>query len=235
MSTSTLPLMSASSPDGADFISVFADLLPGEVVDARRGRKVRSYVLLALGAVLLMMIVTTVGAKIQTSTASGNLASAQSDGDRLRAQQGQYRALVTAQTKSATIQSQLRALMAGDLHWPTLLAALRSAAPARVVVTGITGSVTPAAPGLAGSATGIGATGIGVLAGTAKAIGTIALTGTAPDQNGVSAYLDALNKVTGIAVPYPAAITSAAGGVQFSANLLITSAALGGRYSGSQK
>lgn len=229
MSTSTLPSMSANSAGDADFILVFADLLPGEVVDARRGRKVRSYVLIALGVVLLMMILATVGAKIQTSVASGNLASAQSEGDRLRAQQSQFSALVAAQTKAATIQAQLRALMAGDVHWPALLAALRSAAPDRVVVTGITGSLTPAAPGASGAA------GIGVLAGNARAIGTIALTGGAADQNGVAAYLEALSGITGIAVPYPAAITRAAGGVQFSANLLITSAALGGRYSGSQK
>jgi hypothetical protein len=229
-STATSTSASASSADEADFIWVFADLLPEEVIDARRGRRVRSSVLLALGVVLLVMIVATVAARIQTSSARGSLASAQSDGQQLRAQQGQYSALVTAQTKAVTIQSQLRALMASDVGWPTLLAALRAAAPARVVVTGITGSVPLAAPGRAGIATGIG-----VLAGNAKAIGTIALTGSAPDQAGVAAYLEALSEVTGIAVPYPAAITSVAGGVQFSANLLITSPALGGRYTGGQK
>jgi hypothetical protein len=209
------------------FVSVTANLLPDEIVGARSGRKLRRIIAIALAVVVLIVAALTYFARSGTSSAQSNLDGVQSQGLQLLHEQAQYTPVVNAQSKSAAIEKQLASLMAGDVDWPKLLTAINAAAPTGVTVTGVTGNASTTAAGVA-SSTG----GASVLSTSANAaIGTIALSGVGTDPTQIAAYLDALSKVTGIEVPYPAGVSAQdGGGYTFTANLLITTQARGGRY-----
>jgi hypothetical protein len=61
-------------------------------------------------------------------------------------------------------------------------------------------------------------------------VGSLTIIGTAPDKNAVAAYIDSLAKVAGLAAPYPASLATTGHTLTFSASVIITSDALGGRY-----
>jgi Tfp pilus assembly protein PilV len=225
MSTLTLPETApAPTNEPIRFVSVFANLLPDEIVGARYGRKVRRVIVAALIALVLLIIALTVMAKMQTSSAQSALSTTEGQGTTLLHQQSQYTPVVAAQAKSVAIEKQLNALMSGDVDWPKLLTSVSSAAPAGVTVTNLTGNVSTTSASAAGGAN--------VLSTPSESIGTLSLAGVGPDGNAIATYLDALSKVPGIAVPYPAGVTAAdGGGYSFTATLIITVAAKGGRYS----
>ena len=210
------------------FVSVFANLLPDEIVDAGTGCKLRKIIAGALVFVVVLVAALAYLARSGTSSAQTNLNNVQSQGLVLLHEQAQYTPVVTAQSRSAAIERQLSALMSGDVDWPKLLTAINAAAPTGVTVTGLTGNVSTTAAGAA-SSTG----GASVLTKTpSDQIGTVALSGTGTDPTQIAAYLDALSKVAGISVPYPAGVSAQdGGGYTFTANLLITTQARGGRYS----
>ena len=227
MSTLTLPeTVPAPTHEPLRFVSVFASLLPDEIVDARRGRKVRRVIVAALVVLVLIIAGLTFMAKRQTASAQSSLNTVQDKGTTLLHQQAKYTPVVTAQAKSSAIEKQLTTLMSGDVDWTKLMAAINAAAPAGISITNLTGNVSTSTAAAGASA------GAGALTTASESIGTMTLAGTSTDQNGVASYLDALAKVPGIAVPYPAGVTAVDGGsFSFSASLIITVAAKGGRYS----
>jgi len=125
------------------------------------------------------------------------------------------------------MKAELTKLMAGDLPWKDLLATLRKSATGGVTITSVSGDTTAGAA----SATSNGAGGLGILNQSGKEqVGTLTISGSAPDKNAVATYIDTLTKVTGLAAPFPASLTGQAGKLTFSASVIITSDALGGRY-----
>jgi Tfp pilus assembly protein PilN len=118
--------------------------------------------------------------------------------------------------------------MVGDLSWTQLLATLRKSAPPGMTITNVLGSTTVGAADTAG--------GLGILNRTGKPqVGMLTISGTAVDKNSVAAYLDALTKVPGLAAAFPASVTKQGGKMLFAATVIITSDALGGRYSASSQ
>lgn len=208
------------------FVAVFADLLPDEVVASRRLGELKRRVVIGLAVLLVLLIGWYVLAMWGTSKAKDDLASAQRQTTTLQAQLRTFQPLVTAQTQSAQISSALTRLMAGDAQWTDLLTTLRASAKDGVTLTSITGSMTAGAASVGSSASGLG-----VLNQTGKQqVGTLTLTGTAPDNNTVAAYVDTLAKVKGLAAPFPASVTGTGGKLTFSVSVIITSDSLGGRY-----
>lgn len=233
MSTMTIPAAPAPAPEprsttrgSVRFVAVHANLLPDEIIEARQGRQVKRYVLIGLGA-LLALVVALYGLSLwQTSRAKDDLSQAQQQTLALQQQKRQYQPLLDAQAESDAVRVALTKLMVGDLQWKDMLTTLRSNAKDGVVVTGVTGTIAAGATGLDKQSASLD-----VLNQSGNTqIGSLTITGTARDKNAVASYVDALSKVSGLAAPYPASVTTANGTLTFSVSVIITSEALGGRY-----
>jgi Tfp pilus assembly protein PilN len=209
------------------FVAIRANLLPPEIADKRRLRQLKRRSGIALLAIVALLAGWYVLAMLQTSSAHSDLTSAQHRNRSLLTQEQQFGPVVTAQAASAAIHAQLALLMVGDVNWKTMLAALRQTASGGVQVTAVTAAIQPTAA--TGNTTGGG---LGVLNQTGKQpVGTLTISGTAPDKNAVAAFVERLAKVTGLASPFPASVSGDKSTVTFTADVIITSDAFGGRYS----
>ncbi len=229
MATTLKPPMPAASAGRAPRVPpTAANLLPVEIIESRRLRKVRRIVLSALVAFALLLGAWFGQARYQTSEARQSLSVAQSDVQRLTRQQQAFATVVAVQAESQAIRKQLAVLLANDLRWARLFSSLRKAAPADVRITAAYGSL---ASGATGAASGGGAA-VPQLPGASgeKLIGTFTVTGSGATKPAVAAYVDALETVPGLANPLLGDANEQDGAVQFTVQLDITNAALGGRY-----
>lgn len=210
-------------------LGIAANLMPNEVLVARRARSLKGYVVLGLAAMVLLLTAAFGFSWWQTSSAQSDLKAAQSQTAALLQQQAKFQPLVTAQGEASKVQQTLGQVMAGDLPWSKLLASVHSQAQHGVTVDGINGTVTVG--GSSGAAV-LGATsGLGVLNQSGQQqIGTLTITGTAPDKNSVAAFVDRLGQVKGLAAAFPASVTGPRGKLTYSVNVILTSQALGGRF-----
>ena len=232
MATTIVPPAPAPAPLPAAaatvrFVAIRANLLPEEIVAARRTRAMLRWAALGLAGLLILLVGWYGVTMWQTSRAKDGLASVQRKSAALRGQERAFTPLVTAQSQAASIRLDLTRLLDGDLQWKALLATLRTSAKGGVTITSVTGA-TLSGPG---SATGATGGGLNVLNQSGKQqIGTLTISGTAPDKNAVATYIDTLTKVPGLAAPFPANVTKQGARLIFSASVIITSGALGGRY-----
>ncbi|HVQ89814.1 MAG TPA: hypothetical protein VMU51_02150 [Mycobacteriales bacterium] len=205
---------------------IAADLLPLEVVESRRDRRVRGVVLVALASFVAVLVAWYALSAYQTSQARAALATAQQSGDAMLRQQRVYSEVVKVQAESAVITVQLASLLANDLQWSRLLDKVVASRPVGVTLTGVTGALTPTVQAAGSAAI--------VLPDTTgeRQVGTLTISGSAPDTVTVAAYVDALGKVKGLGNPLLGGVTSQSGKLtlQFTVQLDITSGALGGRY-----
>ncbi len=212
---------------GDDFriIMVTANLLPDEIVAGRRLRQLQRRIVLAFAVLLVVLISGYAVSWWQTGTAQTELSDQQTRTVSLDNQLKTYQPLLDAQAKSTRIEQALSTLMTGDLQWRDLVTELRSAARGGLTVTGVTGNVytvdQPSVPG-AGLEL-LNQSGLPV-------IGTVNVTGSAPNKNNVAAYVERLAKLPGLAAPLPASVTGEGNALTFSVDVLLTSDALGGRF-----
>lgn len=235
MSTMIVPEAAPGGPtpepaytgEGLRFVPIHANLLPEEVVAARRARTTRKRMGIGLGALAALLVVWFGFAKFQTAGARGDLEKAQAQSVTLQNTVRSYAPLVTAQSQSAAIQKSLQRLMAGDIQWVDLLATLQRTARGGITVTTVSGTVDdltdPTAPAAVNGYSVLNQSG-------EKQVGTLTVTGSAPDKNSVAAYIDALASVKGLTAPFPANVAGQRGQVTFTATILITADALGGRF-----
>jgi len=211
------------------YVAVRANLLPDELVNRRRTGALKHRVFAGLGAVLALMLVWYGITLWGTSSAKHDLSKARNQNAAMQSQQVKFKDLVSAQQTSTAIKSALAQLMAGDLQWKDMLASLRSVAPNGVKIDSISGT-TGAAAGSA--STSVAGPGLGVFNTTGKdQVGTLNITGTAANKDEVAGYVDSLATVQGLTAVYPTSATTAGSGVSFAISALITSDALGGRFS----
>jgi Tfp pilus assembly protein PilN len=203
------------------------NLLPVEIVESRRNRKVRRLVLAALAVFTALLAMWYGVSALQTTIARGTLADAESDVQRLNRQQRQFGELVQAQSESQAIIAQLSTILADDLQWTALLSSLQQAAPSDVHITMASGSLSAMSAGAAvenPQSARLPST-------TAdKLVGTLTIAGTAGSKASVAAYMDALGKVPGLADPLLSDVSSEDGTLQFTMQMDITSAAPDGRF-----
>lgn len=212
-------------------LSLRANLLPDEIVAARRVDVVRRRVLLGLVALVALLVLGYAGSWWQTHTAESDLAAAQGEATSLQNQANAFGPLVTAQSRTSSIRSQLQQVMAGDLPWKSMLTSLRASAPAGVTLTGIDGTVTAGTAATTGTAGASGTAGTQPLPAGVTPAGTLTLNGTARDQRSVADYADSLAHVKGLALPFVTNVTQGQkGSVTFGMTVVITSDALGGRF-----
>ena len=225
MATTMLPPSPAASREATGehrFVAIRANLMPEEVLSARQVVVVRKQVLLGLVAVVVALIAWYALSWWQTSSANSALEDTQRQGLALQSQQNQYTPLVQAQGQIANIRTQLEQLMVGDLPWKTMLTSVRGAAPAGLAVQSVAGAITPS--------TGTPVPNLLNDTGTAS-VGTLTISGTAPDKRTVAAYADALAKIKGVTAPLISDVQASTRPVTFTITAAITTDALGGRYS----
>lgn len=228
MSTTIVPPSGAEAPaiayegDALRLLGITANLLPPEVIDARRGKKVRRLVALILAAGLLITAGWYLYAKHQTSAAQDQLSQSQDQLVQLHHDQAKYANVVKIQADSAALKAQLAQLMTGDLQWWQLEPKLQAVAPAGLTINSVNGTISAGggAPVAAASANPLN---------TATAIGSMTIAGTAVNNSEVAAFVDALATVPGIADPFVTGTTSdGQGSTTFTITALLTKAALGG-------
>ncbi len=202
--------------------TIAANLLPAEIVDARRSRKVRRAVCAGLAGVVLALAGWFVFAVYQTSAARDDLANRQAEAQVLTRQQHAYADLVNTQAQSQAIQAQLHELFADDMDWASLITHVRDAAPNSVTISTLTasGGDDKASKVPAGSATP-----------DPDQVGTLTISGTGPNKAAVAAYVDNLARVPGLSNAYLNSANTSPNGVDYRIRVDIVKAALGGRYS----
>ena len=226
--TATMTPPPPAAPLEADplrLLPVTANLLPPEITDARRLKKTRRMVAVVVGLAVIATGGWYLVARHSASNAQGSLTAAQDRSLNLTRKEASYKKLVQVQSQTTAISNELSALMADDLPWWQLMPSLGAIAPAGVRLTSVTGSTTTSAAAAQPSAAPAAGTG------DATPIGTFTIIGTAPDKNSIAAFVDSLATVKGIANPYLTGAQAQSGGtLQFTIQVQITKAALGGRY-----
>jgi type IV pilus assembly protein PilM len=205
--------------------SLAADLLPDEVVEARRAGRARTRVLAAVGAFTVLVGAWYGVARVQTSDAQDALDATTAQAQDLQRQQHAYAGLIGTQASIAAVHGQLKGLMADDLSWRAVLAQLDAAAPAGVELSAITTTLNSGVAGAEGAQTNA----LPSMSGR-KVIGKLTVTGFGTDKPAIAAYLDALAKLSIVDSPLLTDVIRESEGLRFTAQLNVTTAALGGRF-----
>ena len=228
MATTTLmPLDPALSPQRVSrLLTISASLLPEEIVAGRRARSARAVVLVALLVVVALLGGWYAYASHQVRLASDELAGTTTEARTMQKSQTRYAEVVGVQNNTTMISKQLSALLGNDLPWATLLKNLRDTGnESGVSVLSVTGTLKTGAPGAQTNANE-------TLPSRSKArtIGTLTITGTAPDKPSIAGYVDALGHLPILANPYLTNAAQSTNDVTFSVNVDITDKALCGRF-----
>jgi Tfp pilus assembly protein PilN len=203
-------------------LPISADLMPPEIVNDRRDRKVRALVIVAVAAFTALLVGFYAITRYQTTLAEEDLANAQSEVTTLTQKQKDFKELTETKSASKKITDQLKVLLANDLQWGPLLTAIRGIAPDGVLVTGATASI--AAGDMQANPNNLPKTY------KDKQVGTLTLVGTSADKAKVAAFSEALGKVKGLGDPLVTNVAVSEDGFRYGIQVDITSAALGGRY-----
>jgi len=211
-------------------LPIAANLLPTEVVESRRARKVRRSVLVAIVALVVLLTAWYGYAVYETSVAREGLAGAQADADRAQKKQAEFNDLVQAQTQSAAMRNQLTAVMAEDLPWSSVAGPVLAKVPGGMHLAHITGNLPDPSKAAAPAVKLPSST-------DQKLIGTLTVEGQAPNKAVIAQYVDALGTVPGLANPY---VTSAVPNgdetaMVFTIQFDVTDAVLGGRFTPTKK
>lgn len=224
----TPPASVGGSPDATPFdgparmVRVSANLLPDTVIAARRLGKLKRKLGLGLLGLVGLLIVGYGFSWWQTHSARNDLNSAQNANTAMHSQLTAFGPLLNAQSQQESITSNLRLVMATDVQWRDVWNSVKAKVVPGVQLTGFAASTS-----LVTTSGG----GLDVLNHTGLLpIGTISITGTATDSRSVAAFVDGLAVTPGLASPIPSNISGSKGGVAFTINLLLTSDALGGRF-----
>jgi len=211
--------------------TISADLLPEEIVAARRARRARGWVLAILVLVIALLAVWYLYAIRQRNAADEELQVLAAQAASLqRSESTDYLDVVGVQSQITTLDRQLTTVMASDLPWAALLARLNAAAAdTGVKLTEITGALALAGTAGAAAPAGTGAT----LPSTSQdaKVGTLTLNGTAPDKPSIAAFVTMLGTLRSLANPYLTSATKTSNGqLDYSLQVDVTDAALCGRF-----
>ncbi|HEX8303928.1 MAG TPA: hypothetical protein VF612_03550 [Jatrophihabitans sp.] len=212
---------------------IVANLIPPEVLHARRVRAVRKLVAYALCVLVLMAGVGYGLAWYRSQQAADALAAEQSRTSQLLAQQKRYADVTLLQGSVAGVRTELSQLLATDVDMPVLMAAIITRLPARASISQL--AVTMSAPEGA-KATAGQATGSGTLDTSGRPhIGLISITGQAARVSDVSTLVDRLSALPGFIDPYPTSNTTNEKGTLFTVQFSIDDRLFSHRYDVSSK
>jgi hypothetical protein len=229
MATTLLPIDPAMSPERVSrILTISANLLPEETIAGRRARRVLIWV-----AVVVVLVAALCGtwfgyAYHQKQSAEQELEAATAEVRTLQVAQRDYAETVQVQNDITTLTGQLKTVMTNDLDWGALFDTLRRAgAPAGIKVGDVNGQLDAADGRGPGTSAALPSTN------PATSIGSLVVTGWAPDKQAVATYVEALAKQTTVTNPYVTSVaTDDDGGVTFSLTTAITQESLCGRFTG---
>jgi hypothetical protein len=229
MATTTLmPLDPALHPQRVNrVLTISADLLPEEVVAARRARRTRGWMLGVVALALVALGGWYAQAAHETRLANDELDASITQLTTLQRRQAGFAEVVDVQSETSRISKQLGTLLANDLPWAALLDELRTTGDdTDVTVSGISGTLTTTTEGQSGAETDALPSTSG-----AETIGKAIVTGAGPDKPAIAKYVDALSSLRTVANPYVTSVSkNESGAMSFSLNIDITSQALCGRF-----
>jgi hypothetical protein len=225
MSTSLMPMDPALSPQQVTrLLPIRANLLPAEITSRRNARRMRAFVI--AGVVLAMVALGgwSADAYHDRTLADRDLAVVNTQVAKVNGtmHDAQHQEITTIISANAAISAELKALMAHDLRWPTLLDTVRTTATKSSVSVGQISAALTEAPAGSATASSSGAT----------VVATLTLQGSGKDKKTIAGFVDNLSHITGISNPYliTASQGSDDGGYSFQASADVTSAALCGRF-----
>jgi hypothetical protein len=198
---------------------IVADLMPPEVLQQRRVKVVKRYVITGLSMLIVLLVLAYGYAFWQNQSAANALSKEQDRTSALQAQVHQYAGVTTIQGTVAGVQGQVANLMKGDVDVPALLGHVQAALPPGVTISQLAmtlnsgNAVSPAGSAQAGAAA--------LDPGTNAHIGALTISGTAHRLTDVSAFVDKLKTIAGVVEPYPASNTSSPAGVQYAVQLTL--------------
>lgn len=208
------------------------NLLPPEIEERRRFRKVQTGLGAGVVAALAAVGALTVLAAGQVGDAQDDLSATKAEGTRLQAQTNEYADVpkVVAQLEAA--EAQLGLAMGKEIRWSYFLNDISLSVPGKVWLTSMTVAqdVDSAAADAVGNPTVPGS-------GTylEPGLGSVTFAGSGYAHNDVAAWLDALAKQKGLTQPYFTSSSKELIGdessVKFTSQATITDEALSGRYS----
>lgn len=207
------------------------NLLPPEIEERRRFRKVQTGLGAAVAVALAAVGALTLLAAGQVSDAQGDLDAAKSENTTLQAKANEFADVpkVIAQVEAA--EAQLSEAMGKEVRWSYFLNDISLKVPGKVWLTSMT--VTQDVDGAAAAAAGnpTAPTDGSFLS---PGVGTVTFEGAGYRHNDVAAWLDALAKQKGLTQPYftnsSKELIGDESSVKFSSQATITDEALSGRY-----
>jgi Tfp pilus assembly protein PilN len=204
---------------------IVANLIPPELLQARRARALRKLVTAVLCLLLVLAGAGTGYAIYRSHEAAQSLAAEQSRTSQLMSEQSRYSDVTQIQGNVAQVKTQLATLMAMDVDSATLIDSLLRQLPAGASVTQL--AVTVAAP----TPTAANNNGASALDTSGQShIGTITISGQARTVADVALFVNRLNLLKGLVAPYPTTNTVNDTGAQFTVQLAVNDSLLSHRY-----
>lgn len=207
---------------------IVANLIPPEVLQARRVRAIRKLVAYALVALVLLAGVGYGYAWYRSQQAADTLSAEQSRTTALLAQQKRYADVTVLQSSVAGVRTELSTLLASDVDMAALTTAILKQLPAGASVSQLAVTMAPTA---GRQATANMSTGTGTLDTSGRThIGLVSMTGQAVRVADVSTLVDRLSTLPGFIDPYPTANTTNDKGTLFTVQFSIDDRLLSHRY-----
>lgn len=207
---------------------IVANLIPPEVLQARRVRAIRKLVAYALCALVLLAGLGYGYAFFRSQQAADTLAAEQSRTSQLLVQQKRYADVTLLQGSVAGVRTELSGLLASDVDMSAVVTSIVRQLPAGASISQL--AVTMAsAPGRQSSANLNSGTGSLDTSGHPH-IGLITVTGQANRVPDVSVLVDRLHALPGFIDPYPTSNTTNDKGTLFTIQFSIDDRLLSHRY-----
>ena len=209
-----------AAPVGTGLVALpKVNLLPPEIAEAARFRKVQAGlaggVLAAIGVVALLYV----GASSSLSEANTELAASQATGTQLQAETAKYADVTAVYAQAAAAEAMLTQAMGEEVRYSQFLNDLSLTVPENVWVKNVTFAQAAVPPALGSTEPGIG---------------TATFTGVGFKHDDVAVWLESLAKQQGYANPYFSNSTEGLIGtrktVSFTSTVTMTPDALSQRY-----
>jgi hypothetical protein len=181
---------------------IVVNLVPPEVLVARRVRVIHKLIVSFVGAIVVLAGLAYGYAYWQVHTASGQLSAAEAQTAQLHQGQQKYGVVLSLQAETSHVINELKGLTAATVDLPALVNKVIALSPNPRLLTKVDVEETAAAPPGTTSMTASNPTGSLDTSGQLQ-IGTITVTGAAVSVAQVSGYVHRLAQVPGIVEVFP--------------------------------
>jgi hypothetical protein len=174
--------------------TIVGDLTPPELINARRLHTLRRLIFVGLGIVVVLCAVAYGYAMIQHSRATDDLDSASAQTTQLQLETNKYSGITRIESTVAGVKAQIASVMLNDVDTAGLVARLRKALPGTMSIESLNINIT----GASATANAAGSSSSLDLSGNAI-IGAVTISGSGQHLSDVSAYVDNLSRLPGLA------------------------------------